>query len=206
MGDESLAEIGLKHGTDKGTNHSYLDYYESVLRLWRAAPIALLELGVQTGASLEMWAEYFPNAEIHGVDIDLGPVSLRAAENPRIRLYQGDVTHIEQIRRYSQGRISPDQPPIFYDPAAAPVATCFCEEQFDVIIDDASHVLEYQILTLHYFWRYLKPGGFYFVEDIQGAQRCPCWTLPGFKVNRFEKYPHDILVMGQKQRGQGLTA
>ncbi len=64
-----LNEIGLKHGTDKATHHKYLDFYEKNLPD-RSFSGRLLEVGVMDGASLRMWADYYPNAEIVGIDID----------------------------------------------------------------------------------------------------------------------------------------
>lgn len=63
----TLHELGLKHGTDKATAHHYLEFYEAQLpkKITR-----LLEIGVKDGASLRMWHEYYPDAEIVGIDIE----------------------------------------------------------------------------------------------------------------------------------------
>jgi len=62
-----LNDIGLKHKTDKSTlYHGYLDWYEKHLP---KNPKRILEIGVMHGASLRMWREYYPNAEIIGIDI-----------------------------------------------------------------------------------------------------------------------------------------
>lgn len=62
-----LHEIGLKYGTDKATFHEYLDFYQKKLPS-RKFTGRLLEIGVMDGASLRMWREYYPKAEIIGVD------------------------------------------------------------------------------------------------------------------------------------------
>lgn len=64
-----LHTIGLKHNTDKAFFHKYLDFYQKQLPK-RSFSGRLLEIGVMDGASLRMWREYYPKAEIVGVDID----------------------------------------------------------------------------------------------------------------------------------------
>lgn len=64
-----LQTIGLKHNTDKAFFHKYLDFYQKLLPK-RQFSGRLLEIGVMDGASLRMWREYYPKAEIVGVDID----------------------------------------------------------------------------------------------------------------------------------------
>jgi len=63
----TLHQIGLKHGTDKATHHLYCDFYEKELEGLNLKRI--LEIGVKDGASLRMWKEFYPNAEVIGLDI-----------------------------------------------------------------------------------------------------------------------------------------
>lgn len=58
------------HGSDKGTEHSYLPFYEGVLASVREQPIRLLEIGVLNGDSLRLWRRYFVAAEVVGIDIN----------------------------------------------------------------------------------------------------------------------------------------
>lgn len=68
MAKGELIKIGLKHNTDKAFFHNYLDFYEEHLPD-RDFDGRLLEIGVMKGASLRMWREYYPKAEIVGIDI-----------------------------------------------------------------------------------------------------------------------------------------
>lgn len=62
-----LDELGLKYGTDKASNgHNFLDFYEANLP---HNPKRILEIGAYEGASLKMWRDYYPEAEIVGIDI-----------------------------------------------------------------------------------------------------------------------------------------
>lgn len=48
------------------------------------------------------------------------------------------------------------------------VAEALGSQKFDYIIDDGSHFCWEQGESLRILWPYLKPGGIYFIEDIQG--------------------------------------
>lgn len=73
----TLADIYVKRcrtrrrrfGSDKGSWHSYIEFYEEILAPFRLKAQRVLEIGIKTGHSLLMWKDYFPNAEIIGVDI-----------------------------------------------------------------------------------------------------------------------------------------
>jgi cephalosporin hydroxylase len=79
---QTLQEIYNKYctespvdGGDKGTVHSYIDqYYETALASYRTTALRVLEIGINQGHSLMMWKEYFPHAEVIGVDIKVPSV------------------------------------------------------------------------------------------------------------------------------------
>ena len=82
----TLNELATKYGTDKGPgDHNYTAVYEQMFEGIRNEPLKILEIGVADGASLRMWEEYFPNAEIHGIDIN--PCDI---EHERITIHIGD--------------------------------------------------------------------------------------------------------------------
>lgn len=67
----SLDPLAIKYGTDKASNlHNYTRWYENLLPP-ADSYISLLEIGVSDGRSLRMWREYYPNAFIEGIDIDI---------------------------------------------------------------------------------------------------------------------------------------
>lgn len=111
----TLHELAIKHGSDKA-EHGYCDFYE--MRLPKE-PKKILEIGVFKGASMRMWKEFFPNAEIHGLDLFLeNPIP----DNTCAFYHQGhqcDWKLLEQLRK----------------------------ENFDVIIDDGSHASRDQLMT-----------------------------------------------------------
>jgi cephalosporin hydroxylase len=71
--------------TDKGTDHSYLNAYEVMFQPLRIKATDVLEIGIDKGGSLRLWAEFFCCATIHGIDIE--PIDL---QHPRIWTYTCD--------------------------------------------------------------------------------------------------------------------
>ena len=55
-------------GTDKNTNHSYVDVYGNALSKYVTKAGALLEIGVQYGGSSLLWHELLPNFKLCLVD------------------------------------------------------------------------------------------------------------------------------------------
>ncbi len=128
----------------------YLPVYEQLLASLRPRPFTLLELGVWTGQSLEMWRDAFPLATIIGVD--LTPLDLQLGS--RVHIIQGDQTDAALMRRVRED---------------------YAPNGFDVIIDDASH---FGITTARslkaLYTEHLRSGGLYCIEDW-GTGYLPSW-------------------------------
>src|SRR3990167_9848029 len=76
-----ISTILSKYGdaTDKIWHHRYGKAYDELFsRLDRQAPLNIMEVGTQKGGTLLAWKEYFPNANVIGVDIvDVVPKKYR---------------------------------------------------------------------------------------------------------------------------------
>lgn len=104
----------------------------------------ILEIGVYSGGSLDMWREYFgTDCQIYGVDIE---PSCRAYEREGVKILIGD-----QSDRAFWQQIKRDVEPL------------------DVIIDDGSHIPEMQIIAMEELLPHLNHGGVYICEDIHGT-------------------------------------
>ena len=68
----NLTELANYYKTDKGTmygkKHNYTETYGEKFKNYKN--ISLLEIGCASGSSLKMWASFFENSKIHGVDIN----------------------------------------------------------------------------------------------------------------------------------------
>src|SRR4051794_33216232 len=84
----TLDEIGLLHGTDKASSgHGYLGHYERELSPLRDEAFTLMEIGGLNGASLRMWRDFFPHAQI--VCLEIKP-DRKSHEGERITVEIGD--------------------------------------------------------------------------------------------------------------------
>lgn len=139
--DLNLEEISTRlsvssMATDKA-EHSYLPRYDGLFHNLRDKKIKILEVGVFAGASLALWAEYFPNAEIVGVDIT------------------GRFLRTELLEKYPNVRVE------IRDFYKNPL-----DDKFDIAIDDGSHYLIHQLTFLDIMRQRLQPGGMAIIEDI----------------------------------------
>ena len=66
---KSLIEIGNKYPSSKN-KYGFIQIYEKYFQDIRDKKINILEIGIDKGDSLRIWRDYFPNANICGLDID----------------------------------------------------------------------------------------------------------------------------------------
>lgn len=149
----SLLEIHVgKAGKVSDKWEAYFPAYERLFSPLRDQKINLLEIGVQNGGSLEVWAHYFANAgRIIGCDVDPKCAGLRYAD-PRIEVIIGD--------------------------ASAPITLVKLKQvcdSFDIIIDDGSHLSSDILSAFLGYFPLLKPGGLYVIEDTHALYR----AVPG---------------------------
>ena len=134
----SLDELAIAFNTDKSSRtHGFTKHYDTYFELLRDAPLKLLEIGVQSGASLRMWKQYFPKAQIYGLDyFDVSPM-----EEDRIKIVQGQQKDKEVLEKV------------------------LLNGPFDIIIDDGSHQNVDIMASFEYLFPRMKPGGIYVIED-----------------------------------------
>ncbi len=188
----NLDELAIKYGTDKSSKcHNYTAVYENMFGAIREEPLRILEIGVATGASLKMWLEYFPNADIHGIDITLESLDKSLLDNDRVTLDVGN-----QSDREFLDNVGIDFNKICHD--------------FDIIIDDGSHRVEDQIFTFKHLWPNTQLV--YVVEDVYSsylARYGGGYRRSGTAVEFFKDLVDDVnagrLFSMYKSRGLHLT-
>merc|ERR1740130_2374215 len=84
--NENLMEkLARESNNDKQWGmHKYTDAYNSLFEDRRLSTVNFTEVGVLYGASVSMWAAYFPNANIYGFD-PFTISSHEAARNKEVR-------------------------------------------------------------------------------------------------------------------------
>jgi hypothetical protein len=146
----TLDRIGLKHGTDKASNHhNYMPVYERYFEHLRHEPIVLLELGFggyqypdRGGAGAKTWAEYFEKGVIATTDIH----PKNSLNHDRIFFFQGSQADgaflLDVIGKT-------DRP--------------------NIIIDDGSHRVVDVLESFEILFPVLRSGGIYVIEDIESS-------------------------------------
>jgi len=162
----------LRVRTDKGReslgDHNYLVKYEQYFNPIRNTVKKVVELGVDTGSSMELWRRYFLNAFIYGVD-----------ENPQYIKIPFDFTRMSiLVGNYNDTNFMNHIKNIicenwytFSYALRKPEGQWDCPEYFrlvDIIIDDGDHTLPGQINAIKSLGEILNKDGYYFVEDTDG--------------------------------------
>jgi hypothetical protein len=157
-------------GTDKGDYKSYVtNFYEAEFSARRLNKNRLLEVGVRSGASLALWAKYFENIEIIGLDVEkvgssVGPVK-KYLDFPFVQFFCNNAYNQETADKF-QG-------------------------EFTILIDDGPHSLASQIKFLELYLPKLAQDGVLVIEDILRGYR-DCYflmkSLPKGNKYNFELY------------------
>jgi hypothetical protein len=122
---------------------SYLEIYWELFSSVSLMDSDLLEIGVQNGGSLEIWAKFFPNTKnIIGLDVHPNCEEL-VFKDPRIKVFVEDAS----------------------DPKGAKLVQQ-TSSNLGVVIDDGSHMSSDVISSFLLFFPQLKPGGIYVIEDL----------------------------------------
>ena len=147
----NLDDLFINFNCDKGTyfyyqkekilSHNYSIYYEKYLKDLKEKKINFLELGSHEGKSLASFYFYFPNAKLIGANIN--PFQMRYRSKRITELFV-DVSSKEILKSLSD----------------------YLGDELDIIVDDASHNLRDIIIAFSIFFKNLKKGGIYIIEDI----------------------------------------
>ena len=126
--------------------HGYAKIYEKYLKEHKEKNLNIIELGSFYGNASAAFYFYFKNSRIYSADI-----------NPDMYLYRSkrlinfftDTSSRSSIERNILKK----------------------NIQFDLIIEDASHMLKDQIISLFVLFKNLKSGGFFIVEEIDFPEK-----------------------------------
>lgn len=136
----SLMTIVEDYYTDKNTVHSYLPVYQELFGDKNVKNI--LEIGIQRGGSIKLWSDYFPGAQVFGIDLTDELICLDIKNKKNINL-------------------------IFEDAYSPSIIDKLQHTKFDVIIDDGNHVLNSMEKTIELYLPLLKDDGVLIIEDLR---------------------------------------
>ncbi|OLY97130.1 rhamnan synthesis F family protein [Polynucleobacter sphagniphilus] len=150
MTNNLLEDICLRRSGKLSDKWSlYLSEYSRLFDEFQNHELHLLEIGIQNGGSLELWAEYFKKGRVFvGCDINPGCANLHFSDS-RINVFIGDANSSEVVCKIKE-----------------------CSQYYDIIIDDGSHKSSDIIKSFSIYFSALSNGGLYIVEDLH----CSYWS------------------------------
>jgi len=158
-----LTLIANRLGIDKGTlpeiqGHGYTEVYGDLFEPLLGMPIKMMEIGVYDprfpGGSIKLWDEYFP--DLYFVGMDINPEAKKFDNDDRTHIFIGDQNSKRDL-----------------------IECMYCfGDDFDIIIDDGSHYGEHIIRSFANLFPYVKPGGYYIIEDLHCVYTHTDVTLP----------------------------
>ena len=175
MKKQTIEEIANHYETDKrASDHNYTEYYEQYFEAIRDKELNVVEIGIlrhparpYEGASLLLWRDYFENSIIHGIDIN----DHKSMEQKRIKIHIADQGNREQLSGVFNSIGSPD-----------------------VIIEDGSHYMHHQQISLAHLFKTLKSSGIYVVEDLHTSHPQPPFPPLGFQLSEADTRTLDMLI------------
>lgn len=139
---KSLREIWEEAHLASTKLDTFFDTYEELFAGFRSQNgLTIVELGVLHGGSLEMWRKYFSSETSRVIGIDKNPVAADLA-GADFEVFTADQCSVAGLDNLFQ-KIGP----------------------VDVIIDDGAHTNLATVTSLITLWKWIKPGGFYIIED-----------------------------------------
>tara|TARA_B100000780_G_scaffold275563_1_gene242389 strand:- start:859 stop:1635 length:777 start_codon:yes stop_codon:yes gene_type:complete len=124
--------------------HGYAKFYEFHFNYFKNQEIKLLEIGTWKGASVASFYHYFRKAIIFCLDRNY---KFQFKSN-RINFFYCDTRNTNDLKKFEDLLINRKS------------------EILDIIIDDASHIYSDMLNNFKNFFKKVKSGGFYVIEDF----------------------------------------
>ena len=152
---KSLDKLFQHYGSDKAeifkkTNqpgHGFSNFYEKKLELFKKKRINILEIGSYAGSSAAAFVKYFTNSKVFCFDINISNFKYKSKN---IHVFGVDINNEKNIQEILNK-----------------IFTNYKFNEFDLIIDDGSHNLSDIFIALKLFFKILKKGGLYVIEDFK---------------------------------------
>lgn len=188
----SLCEFGIAFGTNKcpfidfdptgnlGRDcNSYTPLYDLLFFALKYKKINFGEIGIFKNASMKMWRNYFPHANLYGWDC-----YPKDAEEDRYKVL--DFVHEAKKEnlyntKYDYMNVRDEQS------IQESLSKAGCK--FDVLMDDSDHEFWSQMRIIRLSPMFINPGGLLIIEDINHTI-LPQYSLESY-VNSIMEYGHD---------------
>ena len=164
---KKLDDLFNYFGTDKGSGllnpysksknkklfkgHNFSKFYEKKFHNLKKKKLNILEIGVWEGASTASFYHYFKKANFFSLDRNFKFKYL----SKRINFFYCDTTKYKDLIKFKNFLAKKDI------------------TSFDIVIDDGSHILSDILKNLTFFFKFLKSGGIYIIEDYKHPNYFP---------------------------------
>tara|TARA_B110000967_G_scaffold162532_1_gene169095 strand:+ start:621 stop:1367 length:747 start_codon:yes stop_codon:yes gene_type:complete len=151
----SLENLFTKYGSDKAQGyyteeyigHGYTKFYLKNLQKLKFKKINILEIGSYAGASAAAFSKFFSKSKVYCLDVNISNFKYISK---KISVFGMDATTEKSNINFIK-KINIDKK----------------DGYFDIIIDDGSHHLGDILKVFKFYFKYLKPNGFYIIEDYK---------------------------------------
>jgi len=131
--------------------HGYGEFYEKHLKSIKNENIKILEIGTWKGASVAAFYFYFNKAKIYCLDRNF---KLRY-KSSRLKFFNCNTTNIIELKNLDRSLFKNE------------------ENCLDIIIDDGSHIYSDILRNFNFFFKKVKSGGYYIIEDFNHYKYYP---------------------------------
>ena len=115
---------------------NYLEVYERHFSCFRGRKPVILEIGVRRGGSLDVWKKYFGSDSTIVID-----PSCQRMQSHGFHIHIGDQSDESFLKKFEY-------------------------QEFDIVIDDGSHIGSHMIKSFEYIYPKMSANGIYVVEDV----------------------------------------
>ncbi len=165
-----LDKLAKKYDADKWGKHHYTPFYYKLLKDRQKSLKKVLEVGVAEGASLRMWRDFFPNAQIYGADIAPKRVTEIYSRTSIIECDQSVERDLSDLIKETGSDI-------------------------DLFIDDGSHVPDHQVFTCLTLMPLLDKGVIYIIEDVINPSIFNKFNKYESEMHKFGKRSDDRIII-----------
>jgi SAM-dependent methyltransferase len=148
-----LCHLGARFFTDKSplnpgddkliARKGFTPVYELLFAGMRNKEINFCEIGIENGGSVQMWEQYFKQANLFAFELDPYKIEKSKRLTTKTTFFETDVSNTDILNQ------------TFLNTGVL----------FDIIIDDSTHHIPHQQSIVSIAPRYLKSGGILVIED-----------------------------------------
>jgi cephalosporin hydroxylase len=150
--DQWYGAYGQGRGIWKWSNA--LTAYERHFNVYAGHPVALCEIGIQSGGSIAMWETALaPQCHVYGVDINPATQQFATATTT---ITIGDQADVNMWNSFFTSTVA----------------------NLDILVDDGGHESHQMLVTLQSAFPHMTPGGMIAIEDIHGQDYIQSFFTP----------------------------